>query len=227
MPATLLPNDAIPELAARLQSSGILPLLQRLHEAGVIRNSHALDPETARGFQRLAELGVADLAYEGQANGTPYLWASNENGVRVLNYLTGIRSGPHYEIPSPELAAWLEQQGIDVWWNVDGDSLLTGRLSFPCPGDELAAELRRIDRPLLVQAKEGDAEAKGQMIDAAHLDRVVGRFSENRKPRGTRQKWAEDRLLYLCWKGSHHDWLLTEDSRTTEQSRIDAASITR
>src|SRR3954468_24859301 len=90
-----------------------------------------------------------------------------------------ILNGPHYEIPSPELAIWLEQQGEDRWWNVDGDPLLTGRLTFPCPADELAAELRRIGRPLLVQAKQDDVDAKGQVIDASRLSEAVARFDEN------------------------------------------------
>ena len=43
-----------------------------------------------------------------------------------------ILNGPYYEVPSSELAAWLEQQGKDRWWNVDGDPLLTGEMPFPC-----------------------------------------------------------------------------------------------
>jgi hypothetical protein len=39
---------------------------------------------------------------------------------------------PYFRLPARELAAWIEQQGADTWWNVDGDSILTGRLSFPC-----------------------------------------------------------------------------------------------
>ena len=69
--------------------------------------------------------------------------------------MSSIQEGPHYEIQSSELAAWLEQQGVDLWWNVDGDPLLTGRLTFPCPADELSAELRKLNRALLVQAPEG------------------------------------------------------------------------
>ncbi len=26
---------------------------------------------------------------------------------------------------------------------------------------------------------------------------------------------SEDRILYLCWKGSTEEWLLSEDSETT------------
>jgi hypothetical protein len=65
--------------------------------------------------------------------------------------MLGISFSPHYAISSAELGAWIAEQGTDRWWNVDGDPLLTGSLSFPCPGDELAEELRRIDRLLLVR----------------------------------------------------------------------------
>ena len=27
--------------------------------------------------------------------------------------------------------------------------------------------------------------------------------------------WSEDRILYLCWKGTIQEWLLAEDSETT------------
>ena len=137
--------------------------------------------------------------------------------------MASIASGPHYELPSAELAAWLEAQGKDRWWNVDNDPLLTGRLEFPCPADELAEELRRINRPLLVQAK--GAEAKGQRVDRTQLDPAVSRFYENIHTNGHEHPpWAADRFLYLCWKGSGNEWLLAEDSVTTEQNKADEAA---
>jgi hypothetical protein len=137
--------------------------------------------------------------------------------------MPGIASGPHYELPSSELAAWLEMQGKDRWWNVDGDPLLTGHLEFPCPADELADELRRLNRPLLVQVKM--PEAKGQRIDRNQIDGVVSRFHENIHTNGREcPPWASDRFLYLGWKGSGNEWILAEDSMTTKQSRADVAS---
>jgi hypothetical protein len=165
-----------------------------------------------------------------------YLWTSNVNGQRVVRYLTGIRSGPHYGVEAEELAAWLEGQGSDRWWSVDGDPLLTGRLDFPCPADELAAELRRIGQPLLVQAKKDDADAKGQKINKGKLDAVAGKFADNLSliREGPPPPWSGDRLLYLCWKGSTNDWLLTEDSDTARQMQAggggkaaDAADATK
>jgi hypothetical protein len=137
--------------------------------------------------------------------------------------MASIVAGPHYEIPSTELAAWLDEQGKDRWWNVDGDPLLTGRLDFPCPADELAEELRRLDRPLVVQART--PEAKGQQVDRNRIDGLVSRFYENTHTNGHDSfPWAADRFLYLCWKGSGNEWMLAEDSVTTKQSRADVAS---
>ncbi len=63
----------------------------------------------------------------------------------------GLRDEPHYQIEPSKLADWLESQGTDIWWSVDGDRFLTGRISFPCPADELASLLRQVNRPLLVR----------------------------------------------------------------------------
>ena len=135
-----------------------------------------------------------------------------------------IRDEPHYEVPAAELAAWVEQQGPDRWWNVDGDPLLTGRLTFPCPGDELAEELRRVNRPLLIQDKQRRPEAKGQPIGRAELDAVADRLGNNVPITGEKPAWVNDRLFYLCWKGSPHEWLLVEDEETTAQNRADVAA---
>jgi hypothetical protein len=149
------------------------------------------------------------------------MWIANGNGSRVLGYLTGIRAGPHYELPAKELAAWLEEQGKDHWWNVDGDPLLTGRMTFPCPAGELAAELRKIDRPLLVQANEDDVDAQGQPISKEKLSDLVGHFADGLSDEDDGQipPWGGDRLFYLCWKGKLHEWLLEEDSEATEQAK--------
>jgi hypothetical protein len=224
MPAELVPHEAIPDLAARVDPQA-LKILRGVQRDGFILNGPDVDPETADILQQLANLGLVDPGYDGPTHGKPYLWVSNGNDQRVLKDLTGIRSVPHYEIPSSELAAWLEEQGKDRWWNVDGDPLLTGRMTFPCPADELAAELRKIDRPLLVQAKKEDIGAMGQRVPKDKLDELVGHFVETNHPLGPgpMPPWGRDRLLYLCWKGSTYEWLLEEDSETTEQSRADEA----
>jgi hypothetical protein len=203
MPADLVPHTAIPELAARI-TPGMLTVLRHIQKADFIMNSSGLDAETAESLRQLTELGLVDPGYEGDTSGSPYMWVANGNGSRVLAYKTGIRGGPHYELPPTELAAWLEQEGPDRWWNVDGDPLLTGRITFPCPARNLAAELRKIVRPLLVQAKEDDGAVVDRVGNNIHMIRG-----------GEKPPWSEDRILYLCWKGSTDEWLLTEDSETT------------
>ena len=203
MSAELVPRAAIPELAARVTPRQ-LEILRQAQRAGFIMNRRDFDPETRKDLDELTALGLLDVAFEGDVRDRPYLWSSSGNGARVLGYLTGIRAGPHYEIPSPALADWLLEQGEEQWWNVDGDPLLTGRMTFPCPAGPLARELRKINRPLLVQAKKGDAEAKGQVIGKDRLNEVVGHFAENLHVSGEGQmpKWSGDRLVYLCWKGT-------------------------
>lgn len=226
MPAALLPHSAIPALAARV-TPAMLKVLRRLQKDGFILDGKDIGSETAGILQELTELGLVDPGYEGVARGHPYMWVSNGNGSRVLAYKTGIRDGPHYEIPAAELAAWLEDQGKERWWNVDGDPLLTGRMTFPCPAETLAEELRRIGRPLLVQAKKTDSGAKGQLIRRDKLNELVGRFAEafHELDEEHQPRWSGDRLLYLCWKEMSYDWLLAEDSETTQLHKADEAAL--
>ena len=137
--------------------------------------------------------------------------------------MMNIEAGPHYELPSTELAKWVEAQGPDCWWNVEGDPLLTGLVSFPSLGGELAAELRRLDRPLLVQSKSPDA--KGQRIDEAQINGLVTRLRDafTMRPGAQEPIWANDRVLDLCWKSSPVSWLLVEDSESKQDSLDDAA----
>jgi hypothetical protein len=226
MPASLVPHAEIPALAQKITTEQ-REVLAAIQHAGFIRN-HGLDGQMAAALLELTRLGLVDPAYEGPASGPVYLWTSNGNGQRVLRYLTGIRSGPHYELPAEELAAWLEAKGNDRWWSVDGDPLLSGRLDFPCPADELAAELRQIGQPLLLQAKKEDTGAKGQPIDRHKLDVVAGKIADSLHliRQGQLPVWSGDRLLYLCWKGSTNDWLLCEDSEAANQMQAsDGAKV--
>jgi hypothetical protein len=134
-----------------------------------------------------------------------------------------LRDEPHYRISSSGLASWLEAQGTDRWWNVDGDPLLTGRLNFPCPADELADELRRINRMLLVQDRRKPPSGRGEQIVAVDLDGLVTRLGDNVRSNGVPPAWASDRLFFLCWEDRGDEWLLAEDEETTERSRADAA----
>jgi hypothetical protein len=216
MSAALVPHANIPALADRV-TPGMLKVLQRVQKADFIMNGDAVGRDTVEILRQLTELGLVDLGYDGDTTGPPAMWVANGNGSRVLVYLTGIRGGPHYEVPAVELAAWLQQQGPDRWWNVDGDPLLTGRLTFPCQAKILAAQIWNIGRPLLIQAKKEDVEAKGQVIGREALDSVVDRLANDihQIRGGEMPPWSDDRILYVCWKGATDEWLLAEDSETT------------
>jgi hypothetical protein len=139
----------------------------------------------------------------------------------------GIPDEPHYEVSSTELAAWIEQQGADHWWTVDGDPFLAGRHDFPCPGDELAEELRRINRPLLVLDKHKSPGAKGQTIGRDKLDDLATRLADDFQLTGPKPPWGDNRLFLFRWKGADEDWALIEDEETAESERKEAAASQR
>jgi hypothetical protein len=86
MAADLVPDEAIPQLAAQIDSPATLRVLRRLRQAGFLHNGRDADPETVAILQRLADLGLVDPAYEGPKNGKPFVWVRNRNGERVLRY---------------------------------------------------------------------------------------------------------------------------------------------
>jgi hypothetical protein len=88
----------------------------------------------------------------------------------------GTQDEPHFEIPASELAAWLERQGRDSWWSVDGDPLLMGRVRLPCAAEDLARAIREIGEPLLVldKYKLGD----GRLIFRVNGDGLAAHFAE-------------------------------------------------
>ncbi len=136
-----------------------------------------------------------------------------------------IQSEPHFEVPAAELAVWIEKQGTAVWWNVDGDPLLTDLVAFPCPGDEFAEAIRRVNRPLLIQDPKKRQDAKGQVIGVAELDSVADRLGNNVQYKGEKPLWADDRIFYCCWKDSVNEWLLTEDRETSKSNELDELAL--
>jgi hypothetical protein len=120
---------------------------------------------------------------------------------------TRIRNLPHYRIGAPELAKWIENQGDESWWSVDGDPLLTQRLDFPCPGADIATELRRLGNPLLLFDARREPTATGESISPDQVSDVA--FTDH----------DGNRVLQLCWaQGPDVDWLLVEDTETSESS---------
>ena len=130
-----------------------------------------------------------------------------------------IRDEPHFTITAADLATWIEQQGADRWWTVDGDPLLTGRIPYPAPGDEVAEDLRKINRVLLVRDKHERADSRGQRIGPSDLDGLVRRLGDDFPPGLERPLWCEDRILNCCWEGKDIDGDLIEDLETTERER--------
>jgi hypothetical protein len=137
----------------------------------------------------------------------------------------GLRDEPHYQVASTELADWLEWQGTDIWWCVDGDPYLSSRISFSCLADKLAAVLRRINRPLLVRDRSNAPTARGQQITAQMLDKLVSRMEDDvpMPIPGPRPSWMDDRVFYMAWPDRGEEWMLFEDGETTELYRREAA----
>ena len=107
---------------------------------------------------------------------------------------------PYFLLSNSEFANWIDNKGEGQWWSVDGDPLLTGRVNFPCPGDELLAAVRKVNKNVLVFDKQLRHDTTGQPISWGQVDDLV----------------IEDdvgsRVLQLCWKdAASADWLLLED----------------
>jgi hypothetical protein len=134
-----------------------------------------------------------------------------------------LRDEPHYQVASSDLADWLERQGTDIWWSVDGDPSLIWRISLPCPADVL----RRINRPLLVRDLNNAPMARGQNITARELNQLVSYFGDDVPcaVSGPRPGEEEDRVFYLAWPDRGDEWMLIEDRRTTEEERREAALV--
>jgi hypothetical protein len=109
-----------------------------------------------------------------------------------------------FVIPSREVARWLDSQP-GTWWLVDGDPDLTSRICFPCPSDELADELRRIDKDLIVYTNKSVGMDDGRQIDSQVLPRLAD--TENRH---------HERNFLARWESSDIEWLLSEDKSAAE-----------
>ena len=133
--------------------------------------------------------------------------------------------GTPQPVSAAVMADWIEQQGADRWWTVDGDPVLTGRLSLPCPGDELANELRIVNLPLIVFS-EANGAASIAPLDTERLDAFVRYWgaAQSIESGGTHQSGA--RMLVLAWQRTpDSEWLLLEDLETTKSESVEMASM--
>lgn len=129
-----------------------------------------------------------------------------------------IKERPHFELAPKTLAAWLMDQGTDRWWSVDGDPFLSSLIAMPCPADELAELLERIDKPLLIHDPKERDTSRGQRIERwEELNGLCLRLRDNEKiePSEGQPPWLENRFFALCWKNRNDAWLLIEDLETT------------
>jgi hypothetical protein len=110
-----------------------------------------------------------------------------------------LKSKPHYTLPAAALAAWIESQP-DKWWWADDEQYLSSAVDFPCPGDELAPEIRRVGKDLLVWDKNPGSQAHGERIEADRLTSLADFTKRNHRM-----------MFVLTWNDSDEEWLLCED----------------
>ena len=126
-----------------------------------------------------------------------------------------IRQRLHYRLRAATLANWLHNQPAISWWSVDGDPVLTERMSFPCPADDLSEQIRRANGTLLLRAsKPLPNKANGAEIESADLDALA--FVDR----------SSDRVFELCWENANPetDWLLAEDREAGASSSSSSSS---
>lgn len=122
---------------------------------------------------------------------------------------------PHVTVGAAELATWVDRQGADLRWNIVGDRLLTGYLSTPVRGDEMADLLRRINRDLILEDPREGATGRGeQRVTAADLDAFTVPIGGFFPPR------VNDRTLTFAWAATpKEEWELHENSDATARRR--------
>ena len=115
-----------------------------------------------------------------------------------------IQERPHVSIRSDELADWLASRP-DIWWFIDGDPVLGHRLYTPAPGDELAEEVRKIGKRLLIFDRTEGSTAHGEPISVDRLEGLADRDNNH-----------NNRIFLCCWEDSTDEWLLWEDKLEAE-----------
>ena len=110
-----------------------------------------------------------------------------------------VKERPHYTLSAATLAEWIESQP-ERWWSVDGDPWLASILNFPCPSDELAPAIRKVDKDLLLYDKTPASTAHGESVAGNKLDELADVSNRHHK-----------KTFLLSWADSEIDWLLIED----------------
>jgi hypothetical protein len=105
---------------------------------------------------------------------------------------------PYYTIKAERLADWLDGQP-DSWWIVDGDPVLTSQVDFPCPSEELSAELRGVSKSLRLFDPRKDSKAHGEVIRVEQLGDIADTNNN-----------SHARTYLLSWDGDDIQWLLAE-----------------
>lgn len=113
---------------------------------------------------------------------------------------------PYYTIDPKDLAKWLDEQA-DTWWIVDGDPVLTSHVDFPCPAEELSAELLRVNKPLRMFDPREGVQAQGETVPVEQLNDIADT-----------QNKAHGRTYLLSWEGDDNQWLLGEDPEAAKVS---------
>lgn len=111
---------------------------------------------------------------------------------------------PYYTIGANDFAAWLDRTP-QTWWTVDGDYLLTSRVDFPCPGEELSREIRAIDRSLQIFDPRSVTQEKGSSIEIDEIDKLADTKNNSRA-----------KTFLMSWEGDDTQWLLSEDTEASE-----------
>jgi hypothetical protein len=109
-----------------------------------------------------------------------------------------VREKAYYVVRADDLADWIERQP-EMWWTVDGDPDLKGVVDFPCPSNELAPEIRRVGKNLLMQDKFPSA-GEDEVVEGRKLDELTIDYGRHHV-----------RAFYLAWEDSDIPWLLMED----------------
>lgn len=131
--------------------------------------------------------------------------------------------GTSHSISAAELADWIEKQGTERWWTVDGDPVLMGRLSLPCPGDELAHEIRAVNLPLVVFAETNEVTSN-EPLDADTLGSFVRTWGGVSPVGNEGSSQPGERIIVLAWQRSpDSEWLLWEDLETTASEAAEVA----